>query len=281
MVLPISVVLPCYNRAYCLRRSLDSILKQSQSVAEIIVVDDGSTDNTASLLDHYASDIHVIHQENRGVSAARNTGINNAQHEWIALLDSDDAWLPQKIERQWAYQQQHPDATFIHCDEIWMRHGHQLKPMRKHQKGGGDQFSASLAHCMIAPSSTLIHRKMFETIGLFDETLPACEDYDLWLRITATHCVHYLPTPLLVKYGGHSDQLSKKYWGMDRFRIQSLEKLLQSSILSDQQERLALQMLIHKINIVLNGARKRNKTEAVKRHEHKLTQYQQVLLALP
>ena len=139
-----------------------------------------------------------------------------------------------------------PEARLCHTEEIWIRNGVRVNQMKKHAKSGGWLFQRSLALCCISPSSVLIHRSLFEDYGDFDESLPACEDYDLWLRITARESVAYVEVPQIYKYGGHEDQLSRAFWGMDRFRIQALEACLTGGYLQADDEAAALALsLIH------------------------------------
>ncbi|MBL3619114.1 MAG: glycosyltransferase family 2 protein [gamma proteobacterium endosymbiont of Lamellibrachia anaximandri] len=224
----ISVIIPTYNRVDTLPRALDSVLSQHLAPDEVIVVDDGSTDETAELISRRYPQCRYLHQPNQGVSSARNLGIREAQGEWIALLDSDDAWLPQKLQLQSEALKAEPGHLICHTEEIWIRNGVRVNAMHKHAKSGGFIFDRCLPLCAISPSSVILHRSLFDSVGLFDERLPACEDYDLWLRICATEPVLFLSEPLITKYGGHADQLSHKHWGMDRFRIQALEKIVQA-----------------------------------------------------
>ena len=258
----VSVIIPTYNRWQVLQRAIDSVLAQSTAADEIIVVDDGSTDNTRDLLlGTYGEHIRVVSQPNKGVSAARNAGLKISSGDWIALLDSDDEWLPDKLRLQIQVLEQDRSCVLCHTDEIWVRNGIRVNPMNKHKKSGGDIFDQCLPLCAISPSSVLIKKEIFDTVGMFDESLPACEDYDLWLRICATHPVHYLDKKLLIKYGGHEDQLSRMHWGMDRFRIKALHQLLMKSELSPHQYQLTSEMLERKILILLKGAVKHGNRE--------------------
>lgn len=266
----ISVIIPAYNRAHTLKRALDSVLAQTRPADEIIVVDDGSTDDTEQLIRQHYPQVSYIKQTNQGVSAARNRAIQMAKGEWLALLDSDDEWLPTKLETQLALLEQQPSFKLIHSDEIWIRNGVRVNQMKKHAKIGGWIFKNCLPLCAISPSAAMIHRDLFAEIGLFDEDLPACEDYDLWLRITARYPVLYCDEALIFKYGGHEDQLSQQHWGMDRFRIRSLVKCLQSDFLNNNNRAAAQAMLTKKINIVLKGARKHNNTPLINELEKQL-----------
>ena len=265
----VSVVIPTFNRAAVLSRAIESVLAQTRAPDEIIVVDDGSSDDTATRVRRCYPSVSVIVQENRGVSAARNSGIRASTGEWVALLDSDDEWLPEKLERQ--LHETSDDTVLCHTDEIWIRRGRRVNPMNKHQKRGGRIFAHCLPLCAISPSSALLHRHLFELVGWFDEDLPACEDYDYWLRVTARFPVHYVDDALVVKHGGHDDQLSRRYWGMDRFRIRALEKVLASGALAGADRDAAEAMLAHKISIYAQGARKRGKLAEARAYESRLS----------
>ncbi len=252
----VDVVIPTWDRAALLRRALDSVLAQTLPARRIIVVDDGSTDATAALLAEYPQ-VECLHQENRGVSAARNLGIRHGDSEWVAFLDSDDEWLPEKLAAQFAAWARRPRHRLLHCDEIWIRNGRRVNPARKHRKRGGRIFQYCLPMCVISPSAAVIHRSLLAETGGFNEALPACEDYDLWLRICCRQPVLYVDRPLLRKYGGHADQLSRRHWGMDRFRARALSDLLDSGELSEPDRRAALATLREKCRILVEGARKR------------------------
>ncbi len=269
----ISVIIPTFNRHQTIRRALLSVKQQTLPATEIIVVDDGSTDQTAEIVQKEFPDVVYIFQKNKGVSSARNKGIIQASGEWIAFLDSDDEWLPQKLERQMAALQKAPRYRLCHTEEIWIRRGKRVNPRKIHQKHGGYIFEYCLPRCVISPSSVIIHRDIFKDYGLFDESLPAAEDYDLWLRICAFEPVLFIQDPLIIKYGGHDDQLSRKYWGLDRYRIYALEKLLYTGRLSLSQEKLLLEELIRKLDIVIGGAQKRGNREMVNRYAEKRKKY--------
>lgn len=269
----ISLIIPSYNRGSILKRALYSALEQSRPPDEIIVVDDGSTDHSAQMLKQEFPQINTIVQNNRGVSAARNTGIQQATGDWIAFLDSDDSWLEEKLATQVRALQQAPETKVCHTEEIWIRNGTRVNAMHKHKKTGGWIFKHCLPLCAMSPSSIMIHRSVLDDVGLFDENLPACEDYDLWLRISAKYPVLFIEQPLINKYGGHEDQLSQKYWGMDRFRIQALEKIIAQPYLSPKNKQYAMQMLIKKARIFRNGALKRGKTESAQHYQHLLDKY--------
>lgn len=253
----VSVIVPTYNRAYCLKECLDAILQQKFSDLELIVVDDGSEDETPLLLESYKKKAIIIRQENQGVSCARNTGISHAKGMYLAFCDSDDLWLPQKLQKQMALFKEEPSAVVCHTDEIWIRNGVRVNPCKHHEKASGWIFEKSLELCLVSPSSVMMHRQFFEVVGNFDVSLPACEDYDLWLRSSQIFPFYFIHEPLIVKRGGHEDQLSHKYWGMDRFRVASIIRCLNSPNISQENREKALVVLKKKCTILANGAEKR------------------------
>jgi glycosyltransferase involved in cell wall biosynthesis len=253
----ISVIIPTYNRAGTLERAITSVFQQTLAPKELIVVDDGSTDETPQLLDRLgeAFTFKVIRLQNSGVSAARNKGVEQSTGEWMAFLDSDDEWLPHKLERQWECILENPSLSVFHTDEFWVRNGKSVPVPVKYSKSGGDIFKKSLAVCAMCPSSVLIRKELFKSLGGFDVHFPVCEDYDLWLKITARVLVGFVNEPLVVKYGGHADQLSQQR-GMDWYRILSLARLLDEEILSDEQKKAAQEVLITKCDILIKGFHK-------------------------
>ena len=256
----VSVIIPTYNRGWIIKEAIDSVLAQDYTEFELIVVDDGSTDHTSDVLDSYRNVIKVIPQKNKGVSAARNLGIAEASGKFIAFLDSDDLWLSQKLTLQIEFFNQTPDALICQTEEVWIRNGLRVNPKKRHKKPSGMIFKPSLELCLVSPSAVMIQRSLLDRVGGFDETLPACEDYDLWLRIGCRFPVHLIDAPLIIKRGGHDDQLSARP-GLDKFRIKAIEKIINSGILSDDQHRAAVKMLKKKCDIYAAGCRKRGREE--------------------
>ena len=266
----VSVIIPTYNRGWIVKEAIDSVLEQDFNDYELIVVDDGSDDNTPAILKAYGNKIMVLHQPNKGVSAARNRGIAAASGRLIAFLDSDDLWLPGKLSAQVKFFKGHPEAVINQTQEQWIRNGVRVNPKKRHHKFSGMIFERSLALCLVSPSAVMIKKSLFSTVGIFDEHLPACEDYDLWLRISCRYPVHLIETALIIKRGGHDDQLSKAT-GLDKYRIQSLVKIIDSDLLTPQQHQAALITLKEKCEVYAGGCRKRGR-EAEAKYYHQLAE---------
>ena len=252
----ISVVIPTYNRAALLPRALDSVLEQSYPALEVIVVDDGSTDNSPDVLKSYLPDITVIHQENMGVSAARNRGIRQARGEWIALLDSDDAWMKDKLKNQYDFHLRNPGLDIFQSQEIWIRNGRRVNLKKKHLKSGGWIFKKALPLCIISPSAVIFTRALWRETGGFDPALPVAEDYDFWLRILKKRPVGLDEKESVVKYGGHGDQLSRTTPLMDYYRVLAMARHLRDESLPADYFQALVKNMQQKLEILINGARK-------------------------
>jgi glycosyltransferase involved in cell wall biosynthesis len=265
----ISVIIPTFNRAGLLVEALNSVLGQKdlREKIEVIVVDDGSTDNTAQALAPLAGKIDYIRREHAGVSAARNLGIMRSHGEWIAFLDSDDLWLPKKLSRQMKFFSDHPELFICQTQEVWIRNGIRINPRKYHKKPAGNCFSLLLQRCLVSPSAVVIHKKVFDFSGLFDESLPACEDYDLWLRIGCRFPLGLIDTPLVIKRGGHPDQLSATTGNLDRYRIEAIVKALGSGRLSADQVEAAQKSLNEKCGVYCKGCRKHENVSEAERIE--------------
>ena len=246
-----SVVIPVHNRAGFIARAIESVLSQSFKDFELIVVDDGSTDDTPKIADRYP--VRLIRQPNRGVSAARNSGILAARGQIIALLDSDDVWKPKKLQAHYRFFQENPTYKIHQTDEIWIRNEKFLNKKKIHQKKSGHIFYDSLHLCLISPSAVAIRRELFNEVGMFREDFEVCEDYELWLRVTRKFPVGYTPEPFVIKYGGHADQLSRRYFGMDRWRIKAM--------LPFCDDPRVLDVALRKCEILLKGAKKHGNEE--------------------
>lgn len=262
----VTVIIPTYNRAGFINRAVDSVLNQSFQDFELIVVDDGSTDETQNLMEAYGDAITCIRRPHAGVSASRNTGIENSRGSLIALLDSDDWWLPEKLEVQVNFFDNNKNALICQTEEIWIRNGRRVNPAAKHKKPDGDVFIPSLRLCLVSPSAVMMRKELFDRVGLFDENLPACEDYDLWLRVAARFPVHLIDLPLIMKTGGHDDQLSRTTMGLDQYRVTALVKIIKSGMLSREQEQDARKELAYKATIYGQGCLKRGKENEGRKH---------------
>ncbi len=255
----VSVIIPTYNRAAMLGDAVGSVLGQTFRDFELIVVDDGSSDETRQQLAALAGEFTVLRTRRQGVAAARNHGAANSTGRYLAFLDSDDLWLPEKLECQLSAHRAHPEMRISHTDEIWVRKDRRVNPRDKHAKRGGWIFRYSLPMCRISPSSVIIERSLFEQVGGFDRRFCVCEDYELWLRITAIQPVLFVERKLTIKRGGHADQLSAAAWGLDRFRVKALLKLLDSGVLNTDQRREVFGELERKARILADGYAARGK----------------------
>ena len=255
----VSVIIPTYNRAAFLREAIDSVLAQTEKNFELIIVDDGSTDATPEVVAAYAKRLRYFYQPNAGAAAARNCGLQQAGGKFIAFLDSDDLWLPKKLARQLAWMDAHPEIMLCYTDEIWIRHGVRVNQKKIHAKAGGWIYPLCLPRCIISPSSVLMRRELFEAVGGFDEQLPICEDYDLWLRVASRFEVGFLAEPLIVKRGGHADQLSHREFGIDRYRVTALLKIYEQAALREEWRDLTAAMIVAKCKVLENGFQKRGK----------------------
>jgi glycosyltransferase involved in cell wall biosynthesis len=260
MVPAVSVIIPTYNRAALVGEALASVQAQSFRDFEVLVVDDGGTDATPEVLAACRGVRVLRHPRRRGVSAARNTGINAARGEWLAFLDSDDLWRPDKLARQIFLLEGQPELLICQTEETWVRRGVRVNKPAAHRKVAGRIFLPSLARCMISPSAVILHRRLLQDHGAFDATLPAAEDYDLWLRLTWRYEVGLVDEPLVIKRGGHPDQLSGQ-WGIDRFRIRALVKLLAEPDLPEPCSASARRTLAAKCAIYAQGCEKRGRQQ--------------------
>ncbi|MDY6906011.1 MAG: glycosyltransferase [Thermodesulfobacteriota bacterium] len=256
----VSVVIPTFNRGHMVADAVASVLAQDYPHLELIVVDDGSTDDTSAVLAPCQDSITLLTQANAGVSAARNRGVRHARGEYVAFLDSDDWWQPGKITAQVSFFRSHPQALVCQTEEIWIRNGRRVNPGKRHKKPAGLIFEPSLELCLVSPSAVMLKRDFFIEMGGFDESLPACEDYDLWLRISCRHPIDLIPDPFVVKRGGHGDQLSAMP-GLDKYRIQSITNLLKTGNLTQDQQQAALKIRSDKCRIYANGCVKRGRLD--------------------
>lgn len=259
-----SVVIPTFNREETILRSVNSVLNQKFSNFELIVIDDGSTDKTKEVLKDF--NLTYIYKENAGVSSARNLGIKNANADWICFLDSDDEWMPNKLDIFQKSIVANNTYSFFHSNEVWIRNNVRVNAPRKFDKSNLDLFNRSLEMCIISPSTCCIHKHLLEKYNGFNESLLCCEDYDLWLKILLEHKVYFIEDYLTQKYGGHEDQLSTSFVAMDYFKVKSLNAILHSSIPNTVSKNDIVKVLLKKCKFLLLGYSK---------HEN-LTNYKEI-----
>lgn len=258
----VSVIIPTFNRTDFLPKAIDSVLAQTYPHYELIVVDDGSEDDTPELVAGYGEQVKYIRQENRGPAAARNRGVAAARYNLLAFLDSDDRFVADKLKIQVRAMQENPTCLVSHTGETWYRNGQIMNQKNKHKKNSGDIFNQSLELCAVGMSTVMMHRELFQHYGLFDEKFPCCEDYELWLRVSAAEKFLLVDQPLTIKDGGRADQLSVRYRvGMDKYRIEAICKILDSGVLSGEQEEAAMDELQRKCIIYGNGCIKHGRID--------------------
>ena len=259
----VSVIIPVYNRTDRLRKAVESVLGQTYQGFELIVVDDGSDEDIHGIVKSYDREIaYLRHDENRGPSAARNSGIRASKLEFLAFLDSDDWFDKRKLAIQLDVMKKEPSYLISHTEEIWYRRGKLLSQKKKHRKEGGHIFEKCLPLCAISMSTAMMRRVLFDRLGLLDEELPCCEDYDFWLRVCAKYPVLLIDEPLTMKDGGRADQVSSVHRaGMDKFRIRALVKILESGNLDKEQYRLSREELARKCEIYGKGCLKHGKSD--------------------
>ena len=272
----ISVIIPTYNRVFFLKRSIDSVLAQTLQPYEIIIVDDGSSDGTSAMIKKNYPNLNLIYQDNKGVSAARNIGDKASSGDWVCFLDSDDEWKKNKLSEQHIALEKNDTYSFCHSNEEWIKNGKKINQKKKHKKYGGDIFKQCLDMCRVSPSSVMINKDLLEDIGLFNENLIICEDYELWLRICSHYKVLFVDEPLIIKYGGHEGQLSNSCESIEYYRIKALEYLLLTKM-TDNKRREAVKMLLFKLHIYLNGFKKRDKKLDIIKYDKKIKFWNKVV----
>ena len=269
-----SIIIPTFNRKSFLRVAIDSVLAQTYENFELIIVNDGSTDSTKDMIKTYSDPrIVYVYQENQGVSSARNTGLSKATGNFIAFLDSDDKWVKEKLAKSVEYIGKYPNISIFHTEEIWYKNGKLLNQKKKHKKPTGLVYKNALSLCCISISTAVIKSTIFKEIGVFDETLEACEDYDFWIRTTSQYEIKLIPEYLTIKDGGRADQLSFKTWGLDRFRIKALKKILDSKKLDKTQYSQTLTEFQKKCMVFSLGSEKRGKPDEAERYRSLANSY--------
>lgn len=228
----VSAIVPAYNAAPYLREAIDSALAQEGAEVEVVVVDDGSTDATPSVIASFGGRIKALRQENRGLPAARNAGIAAATGDTLAFLDADDTWEPGKSRAQLAYLAEHPGCGLVFCDVYRMdAAGRRIGPILGPQVASiptGRCFDRLFLGNFVLVPAVMVRRSVFDQVGPFDESLRSCEDYDLWLRIAEVAEVGIVPQAL-ASWREHAGQMSRHRDRMLACEIQVLEGALRRS----------------------------------------------------
>ncbi|KAA0257684.1 glycosyltransferase family 2 protein [Deferribacter autotrophicus] len=259
----VSVIIPVHNRITVLKDAIESVLCQTFKNFEIIIVDDGSTTDIATALKPYLNLIKYIRfEKNRGVSAARNEGIRLSKGEYIAFLDSDDIWLPFKLEKQISFMTQN-GFEVCHTDEFWYKKGVFINQGEKHKKFGGKILTKILDHCRISPSSFIAKKEVFYKSGIFNESLPIAEDYDLWLRIALFYRIGFLNLKTIVKRFFLNDHLSHSVKNIEYYRLLALRKFYSKykTHFNHEEKLKIIQMINRKEKIVASGLSKKTLKE--------------------
>lgn len=277
-MIKVSVVIPSFNRPEKTIVAINSVLNQSYTNFELIVIDDGSQDKLIGekIFKENKNNIDCkLHRNevNAGVSYSRNRGVEYSTGEWIAFLDSDDEWLPRKLEYQVKWIEKNSNYSICQTREIWVRNNVRVNPPKGYEKVADDIFDISLKRCMITPSSVMIKRDLYNKYHGFNESLPACEDYDLWLKICSKEKIGLIDKQLLIRYGGHEDQLSSTVKVLDKYRVRAMLDLLCIGDLSEMQRMHVYSVLSKKAEILSNGFKKRGKNKEYERYKRLSEKY--------
>ena len=258
----VSVIIPTYNRAYLLPKAVESVLSQTFKDIELIVIDDASTDYTPELIRRYIekSSIPIFYWKNKerlGPAASRNIGIKLAKGKFIAFLDSDDWFLPAKLEKQVEFFWKNPSYYLVQTEERWYKQGRRIFPKKIHRKAKGYFFHRAVRLCVVSMSTVMVKKELFKEVGLFDPAFPVCEDYEFWLRVSLKFPVGLIEEELVEKDGGRPDQLSATK-GLDYYRTLALIKIFKNyfSELTPEQKLLLYREACRKFRIFFKGALK-------------------------
>lgn len=244
----VSIIIPAYNSSRFISEAIKSIFNQTFKDFEIIVIDDGSTDDTKDVLKPFIHQIQYIFKENGGVASARNVGIRMSKGKYIAFLDYDDIWLPNKLELQVQILDTCPQVGLVHTDNLFLINNetssHTCKSKIKDKKLlSGRIFKSLLMQKFFLTCSTVMVRKVcFDKVGLFDISLPPADDFDMWLRITKEWDCAYIDIPL-VKYRIHSSNISRNHQKMHSATFAVLTKIFTDSLFTEDTQLLRPRVL--------------------------------------
>ena len=269
----VSAVIPVYNRLELLKEAAGSVFRQTWKDLELIIADDGSDSRIRQWEKELYSEklpipVKFIYLSHTGFPGlVRNRGAEAASGQYLAFLDSDDLWLPEKIEKQVRFFKENPSLKIVHTREKWDRNGKEVSQSGQKHKRSGDIFSDALKKCIIGPSTVMIQKDYFYSLGGFREDLEIAEDYELWLRITAESSIGYIDEQLTVKRAGYCEQLSEKYGQIEIFRLKALHTLIGNGAFSAERKYAAKEEFRNKAKIYAAGCRKRGRNEEAEFYE--------------
>jgi len=242
----VSVIIPLYNQKQYVGEAIGSILNQTYPNIEIIVVNDGSTDNPFSVLEKYKKNIILINQENKGLAAVRNTGLKNCSGEYIQFLDADDEWLPEKLEKQLIKFQNSSERVsviyngFFYVSEKSGKIVSEIMPTLR-----GNVYTNLLESCILGSPTPLIKKRCFRKSGFFDETLPSRQDWDMWIRLSKYYNFDFVPD-ILAKHYVHGSQVSVDL----NAKIVAREKLIEKYWVDLSQYPQTLSVLLYRLGVL-------------------------------
>ncbi|MCS6983512.1 MAG: glycosyltransferase family 2 protein [Leptospiraceae bacterium] len=269
----VDVVIPTYKRPHLTQEAAKSVLEQTCAELKLYIVEDGdfsfSQDPASRPILDDPRVVVVRLSTQKGVAFCRNFGASLGNSPYLAFLDSDDLWLPRKLELQLEYFDKHSDIHYQHCEELWLKNNAQIFPKKRHKKQGGFFLQRAFVLCLISPSAVIFRRPFWEKYGWFCSSFPVAEDYELWLRLNLYFPVGFIPEPLVIKRSGPWPQLSSRI-EIDRYRVLALHRLLRlegkKAALAPHLDSL-IQEALRKCDILIKGAQKHNKPQ-------RLAQYQ-------
>jgi hypothetical protein len=236
----VSVVLTCYNAAWCVERALDSVFAQTHQADEVLVTDDGSTDDTVERIRARYGDAVTVHRlPHAGLTPSRRAGVAAARGAWIALLDADDVWMPEKLERQLDFLARHAEVRWLSTDGVYRSAEGVIRdswlsdyfdPVTEMQ---GDLLPALVERCFPLLSSSLVCANAYRDVGGFDPSIPYSQDYDLWLRLAARYPGAVLAQPLVTYWSGPA-QLSRRFEERYRDDLRLMEKVARGELRRDR-----------------------------------------------
>lgn len=269
----VDIVIPAFGREKLLEEAVRSVQQQTFEDWRLLIVDDASA--TPLRCDSFAHDkrIEIIRLEkNSGPALARNQGASRGDSPFIAFLDSDDLWQPQKLELQLELFKDDPLLQWAHTNEVWFRNGALVRQKHIHAKQGGQFFSRALERCLISPSAVMLRRIFFEQSGGFNPAFRLCEDYEFWLRLLLVNPVGFVKDAATVKRAGEWEQLSSSR-EIDRYRVLALHRLWRNAprTLSSEETILLLEEAARKTERLVKGAQKHRNRKRLATYQAWLT----------